>query len=299
MNKDMEALYDNDTWNITKLPSDRKAIGSKWVFKIKYKSNGEIERYKARLVAKGFNQKEDDIIVTGSNIHEIDKFKDFLKSRFMIKDLGILMVGQLLLGMEILEGCCAKLGCDEVVYKLKFGFSLVSLFSIHCNKDRDFNFCIAEYDIFKEGFTRSKSEAAEGKIGNDSASNPVMELANVSHCPNEDSVDMKVPKLKHLMLSEVMNVFTMVTVHEGNKSPKGKRKIKAKKPKMAEPDAARGKFINSSSETEPIVEAYYNLQPTPKLLQLSNVTDAPAGEGLLSTIGSPWTFQLIEEARST
>ncbi|GKA92220.1 ribonuclease H-like domain-containing protein [Tanacetum coccineum] len=40
------------------LPKGRNAIGSKWVFRIKYKSDGEIKRYKARLVAKGFNQEE-------------------------------------------------------------------------------------------------------------------------------------------------------------------------------------------------------------------------------------------------
>ncbi|GJW04365.1 ribonuclease H-like domain-containing protein [Tanacetum coccineum] len=58
MNKEMDALYENDTWDITDLPSDRKPIESKWIYKIKYKSNGEIERYKARLVAKGYIQKE-------------------------------------------------------------------------------------------------------------------------------------------------------------------------------------------------------------------------------------------------
>nr|GEX96337.1 ribonuclease H-like domain-containing protein [Tanacetum cinerariifolium] len=36
----------------------RKAIGIKWIFKIKYKSSGEIDRYKARLVAQGFGQRE-------------------------------------------------------------------------------------------------------------------------------------------------------------------------------------------------------------------------------------------------
>ncbi|GJU74442.1 ribonuclease H-like domain-containing protein [Tanacetum coccineum] len=41
-----------------KLQAGRKVIGNKWVFKLKLKSDGEIERYKARLVAKGFNQRE-------------------------------------------------------------------------------------------------------------------------------------------------------------------------------------------------------------------------------------------------
>lgn len=58
MNEEMEALNRNGTWIITDSPLGRKPIGCKWVYKIKYKSTGEIERYKARLVVKGFNQRE-------------------------------------------------------------------------------------------------------------------------------------------------------------------------------------------------------------------------------------------------
>ncbi|GJW72889.1 ribonuclease H-like domain-containing protein [Tanacetum coccineum] len=58
MNDEMSALYENATWELVDLPAGRKPIGSKWVYKIKLKSTGDIERYKARVVAKGFNQKE-------------------------------------------------------------------------------------------------------------------------------------------------------------------------------------------------------------------------------------------------
>nr|GEV58430.1 Myc-type, basic helix-loop-helix (bHLH) domain-containing protein [Tanacetum cinerariifolium] len=57
-NAEIEALNRYHTWIITYLPANRKPIGCKWIFKIKYKANGEIKRYKARLVSKGFNQRE-------------------------------------------------------------------------------------------------------------------------------------------------------------------------------------------------------------------------------------------------
>lgn len=58
MQQEIRALEKNDTWTLTDLPNGERAIESKWVYKIKYKQNGEVERYKARLVAKGFTQME-------------------------------------------------------------------------------------------------------------------------------------------------------------------------------------------------------------------------------------------------
>jgi hypothetical protein len=46
----------NETWDFTKLPKGRKRIGSKWVFHIKRKANGDIYKYWARLLTKGFFQ---------------------------------------------------------------------------------------------------------------------------------------------------------------------------------------------------------------------------------------------------
>jgi hypothetical protein len=54
--EEIEAHLCNGTWTLVQLPPDRKAIGSRWVFKVKHNADGSLERYKACLVAKGFNQ---------------------------------------------------------------------------------------------------------------------------------------------------------------------------------------------------------------------------------------------------
>lgn len=58
MNEDLLALKSTHTWSICSLPSDKRAIGCKWVYKTKLNADGSLERYKARLVAKGYTQQE-------------------------------------------------------------------------------------------------------------------------------------------------------------------------------------------------------------------------------------------------
>ncbi|GKC34154.1 ribonuclease H-like domain-containing protein [Tanacetum coccineum] len=186
MNQEMNALLRNGTWELVELPEGRKAIGSKWIYKIKFRSSGEIYKYKAILVAQDFGQKEridyeetfspvvkmltvrsllniavsmswpifqldvnnaflygdleewnakltstliengfsqsksdyslytksdkgvflallvyvNDIIITGNNVSKIEKFKVFLKSKFMIKDLEKL---KYFLGIKVVD----------------------------------------------------------------------------------------------------------------------------------------------------------------------------------------------------
>jgi hypothetical protein len=57
MDKEMQSIERNNTWELVKLPVGKKPIGLKWVFKLKRNSNGEVVKYKARLVAKGYVQK--------------------------------------------------------------------------------------------------------------------------------------------------------------------------------------------------------------------------------------------------
>ncbi|KAK6128802.1 hypothetical protein DH2020_037438 [Rehmannia glutinosa] len=128
MHQELQALERNNTWSLTHLPKGKKAIGCKWVYKVKLNPDGTVARHKARLVAKGFHQVQcvdffdsfspdhclfvkasgdsflamlvyvDDVLVTGNSQQDIDSFKAYLDGLFTIKDLGC---AKYFLGVEI------------------------------------------------------------------------------------------------------------------------------------------------------------------------------------------------------
>jgi hypothetical protein len=64
MDKEFNRLITNKTWKLTHLPPGRKAIRCKWVYALKTKPDGSIDRLKARLVARGCSQ------IPGADFHE-------------------------------------------------------------------------------------------------------------------------------------------------------------------------------------------------------------------------------------
>lgn len=58
MSAKFTALVQNQTWELVP-KSNQHIIGCKWIFRIKRKADGSVDRYKARLVAKGFHQHPD------------------------------------------------------------------------------------------------------------------------------------------------------------------------------------------------------------------------------------------------
>ncbi|XP_075658625.1 putative mitochondrial protein AtMg00820 [Castanea sativa] len=128
MDKEIQVLEQNNTWKLTSLPPGKTLIGCQWIYRIKLKADGTIDRYKARLAAKGYTQREgldfletfspmaktvsvkvllalavakvyvDDMIITGNDSTCVAVLKSVLDQKFGIKDLGSL---KYFLGLEI------------------------------------------------------------------------------------------------------------------------------------------------------------------------------------------------------
>jgi hypothetical protein len=54
----LSSIKENKTWSLVDLPRGHKAIGLKWVFKLKHDEQGRVVKHKARLVAKGYVQRQ-------------------------------------------------------------------------------------------------------------------------------------------------------------------------------------------------------------------------------------------------
>eukprot|EP00253_Pinus_taeda_P022435 PITA_22435 len=123
MVEEYSSIMINDVWEVVLRPQDRSVVGWRWIYKVKYATNGSVEKYKARFVVKGYAQKEgidyeetfapvarrwdssrkmqiptyneplilvlyvDDLFLTGSS-RLIKDCKENLATEFDMKDLG-------------------------------------------------------------------------------------------------------------------------------------------------------------------------------------------------------------------
>jgi hypothetical protein len=56
--EEYQSIIKNDVWEVVPRPERKSLVTSKWIYKIKHATNGNIEKYKARFLARGFSQKE-------------------------------------------------------------------------------------------------------------------------------------------------------------------------------------------------------------------------------------------------
>ncbi|KAL2240968.1 UNVERIFIED_CONTAM: Retrovirus-related Pol polyprotein from transposon RE1 [Sesamum indicum] len=133
MQNELLALEQNQTWEVTDLPPNKRLIGCKWVYKVKLNPDGSVEHYKARLVAKGYSQVEGVdyfdrfspvakvvtvrvflTVATGSHwpIHQVDINNAFLHG-FLEEDIYM----EAPAGYDIPSGKCCRL--KRSLYGLK------------------------------------------------------------------------------------------------------------------------------------------------------------------------------------
>ncbi|WJZ92842.1 hypothetical protein VitviT2T_011817 [Vitis vinifera] len=129
MNEEMKSLQKNETWKLVERPLGKKPVRCRWIYTVKYKADGSIERFKARLIAKGYTQTyEIDSIETFAYVVKINTVRvllslaanlDWSLQQFDVKN--VFLHGELSkeVYMDLPPGCMVlEKQCQEVC-KLK------------------------------------------------------------------------------------------------------------------------------------------------------------------------------------
>ncbi|GKB35229.1 retrovirus-related pol polyprotein from transposon TNT 1-94 [Tanacetum coccineum] len=125
------------------LPSGHKPIGHKWIFRMKLRPDGTIEKYKARLVAKGYRQKEgQDFFDTYSPVTRIT----FIRTLIAIAAIHNMITHQMDVKTEFLNG-----GLDEEIYMQQLEGLLIKVKSIRIPLDTSLPNLIIEKTLKKFG----------------------------------------------------------------------------------------------------------------------------------------------------
>ncbi|XP_070015759.1 uncharacterized protein [Nicotiana sylvestris] len=195
MQAEIKALQENNTWEIVNLPEGKKPIRCKWIYKVKYKATGEVEKVKSRLVAKNYSQQEgdltdeiymtlpqgfqsqgetkrtdrgttvvliyvDDMLITGDSLELIQDTKVALQKAFKIKDLGEL---KYFLGIQF-----ARSEKGILMHQRKYALALISKLGLLAAKpigtpmDSDSKLTTKEYDEHLSPVSITKDEVISG-----------------------------------------------------------------------------------------------------------------------------------------